>query len=138
MSDQSGTITDISFDRQGVRCNLAAAPVTAAREFAMRYVNNTNPVIESALLSGTAIPADGSARVSVPRGSRLPVAIRWPAASRENYVLFDPISREVKENTETLDIARYTNGGEFERDRTTADSEGGTESSNELNPRPRR
>jgi hypothetical protein len=125
--------TDTSFDRQRVRCNLAAAPITAAREFAMRYANNVNPVIESISVAGTPpSPADGSARFSVASGARLPLTVNWPAAARETYVLFDPVAREVREKPETLEIAWYTNGGEFERDRTTPDEQDASFSSNEL------
>ncbi|MDB4976044.1 MAG: hypothetical protein JWN48_4385 [Myxococcaceae bacterium] len=112
---------DVSFDRQRVRCNLASAPAAAAADYAARYKPNQNPEIQSLELAGSAGPAD--ARYVVPRGSKLPLRIRWDPAANETYVLFDPIQRAIVERTEALDVSWYTNGGEFEHDRTTRDGD---------------
>ncbi|MDB4991129.1 MAG: hypothetical protein JWN04_6307, partial [Myxococcaceae bacterium] len=118
---ENGTVDDISFDRQRVRCSLASAPAADAREYDMRYKINQNPSIDSIELAGVSGAADGSARYQVARGTQIPLLIRWSAAAQESYVLFDPIERAIVERTETLDVSWYTNGGEFSRDRTTQD-----------------
>ena len=114
---------DVSFDRQRVHCNLANAPAEAARDYAKRYKANQNPELQAIALAGVVGAADGSARYQVPRGTKIPVQLLWPDAARETYVLFDPVQRAVVERTETLDVSWYTNGGEFERDRTTQDGD---------------
>ena len=117
------TGTDVSFDRQRVRCNLASAPASAAREYEARYQNNENPTIAALEFGGTIAAVDGSAHFGVPRGSRVPIRIQWPPAAKETYVLFDRIVRDVVERSENLETGWFTNGGEFERDRTTADGD---------------
>jgi hypothetical protein len=112
---------DISFDRQRVRCNLANAPAEAARAYGMRYKANQNPDLSGIQLAGMVLGPNDGMTYQVPKGSKLPVAIGWDPAARETYVLFDPVQREVVERTETLDVSWYTNGGEFEHDRTTQD-----------------
>ena len=57
--------------------------------------------------------------------------MQWPLESKETYVLFDPIVRDIVERSENLETGWFTNGGEFERDRTTADGDS-TVTSNEL------
>jgi len=121
LTDPTGT--DVSFDRQRVRCNLASAPASAAREYEARYQNNQNPTIAALEFGGTIAAVDGSAHFGVPRGSRVPIRIQWPPASKETYVLFDPTVRDVVERSENLETGWFTNGGEFERDRTTADED---------------
>jgi hypothetical protein len=129
LSDQTGV--DISFDRQRVRCNLANAPSSAASEYQMRYVANQNPAITSlAFADAPPAPTDGSARFAAPRGRTYTIRVSWDASSVESYVLFDPATRSIKERSESLEIGWFTNGGSFERDRTTPDDP--TSSSNEL------
>jgi len=129
LTDPTGT--DVSFDRQRVHCNLASAPAAAAREYAERYVFNVNPSIVALELGGTSAAVDGSARFGVPAGSRVPMRIQWPPEAKETYVLFDPVARAIAERSENLETAWFTNGGEFERDRTTPDGDS-TVTSNEL------
>lgn len=129
LTDTTGT--DVSFDRQRVRCNLASAPAAAARDYEARYKPNQNPDIVALEFAGMSTAVDGSARFGVRRGTRLTIRVQWAVEAKETYVLFDPIARAVQERSENLDLGWFTNGGEFERDRTTADGEFPV-SSNEL------
>ncbi|HEY6881339.1 MAG TPA: hypothetical protein VI299_25110 [Polyangiales bacterium] len=128
LSDSTGV--DISFDRQRVRCNLGNAPSSAATEYQQRYMDNQNPAFTSIVFAGSPAPADGSARFAVPRGGQYPIRVTWDASAAENYVLFDPTTRSIQDRRERLEIGWFTNGGSFERDRTTPDDESST--SNEL------
>jgi hypothetical protein len=106
-----------------VRCNLASAPAAAAREYETRYQPNQNPSIIALEFAGMSTAVDGSAHFGVRRGTWLTIRVQWPLEAKETYVLFDPIARAVRERSENLEIGWFTNGGEFERDRTTADGE---------------
>jgi hypothetical protein len=121
LTDTTGQ--DVSFDRQRVRCNLASAPAAAAREYEERYKPNQNPVIVALEFTGLPTAVDGSARFGVQRGSRITIRVQWAVEAKETYVLFDPIAREVRERSENLEVGWFTNGGEFDRDRTTADGD---------------
>ena len=112
---------DISFDRQRVRCNLANAPADDARAYTMRYKANQNPELSGVEVAGNILAVNDGMTYQVPKGSKLTLRIGWDPSSRETYVLFDPVQRAVVERSETLDVSWYTNGGEFEHDRTTQD-----------------
>ncbi len=118
LTDQTGT--DISFDRQRVRCNLASAPAAAARDYDARYKTNENPAIIGLKLGDTVTTPEGATFVAQ-GAAQVTMVVGWDPSSQETYVLFDPVQRAVVERRENLEIAWYTNGGEFEHDRTTPD-----------------
>jgi hypothetical protein len=110
---------DVTFVRVRLRCALASAPAASAREFEKRYVANENPSISAILVDGKEIPLDRSVVPKVKRGDAVPVEVKWHSGTQEKYVLLDPKTRNVVERTEGLEIAWYTDGGEFDFDRTT-------------------
>ena len=112
---------DISFDRQRVRCNLANAPAEDARDYSMRYKANQNPELSGIEVAGTVLAPNDGMTYQVPKGAKLTLRMGWDPSARETYVLFDPVQRAIVERTEALDVSWYTNGGEFEHDRTTQD-----------------
>jgi hypothetical protein len=100
----------ISFGEERVLCNLAAAPIDAARDYAMRYVPNKNPKL---------LPLAATQDLShVAPGSRVVLTASWAAADAEAYVSFDVASQVVVDRREAMRVSWFASGGSLDSDRT--------------------
>lgn len=98
-----------------IRCNLAAAGATAASAFAAAYVPNENPRLLPLRATQNGAPI---ALTSVPRGAHLTLEASWSAESVETFAYFDPASRTVTTQRETMQVAWYATDGAFDPDAT--------------------
>lgn len=126
---------DVSMFRQRIRCNLANAPASVARDYATRYTPNQHPVPDVLQIVDESVPTNGTGAIDATRGAHIPIAIGWPETARESYVRVSPLTRQVEDVTETLEVTWFTNGGSFAHDRTAPEVDG-LQSSNvlELDP----
>jgi hypothetical protein len=106
----------VAFGFARVLCNLKNAPADAARDFAARYVANTNPTLlplEARDAAGALVALD-----AIPAGARLVLRAAWPPAAAETYVIFDPASQLVVPRREAMRVSWFATAGSFESDRT--------------------
>jgi len=99
----------LAFGFERLQCNLKNAPADAARDFAARYVPNTNP---------TLLPLHSP---PIHPGDRVVFRAAWPPESAEAYVTFDPASQLVVNRREAMRVSWFASAGTFENDRTGRD-----------------
>lgn len=107
-ADLGGGLVAFGFER--LSCNLKSAPADAARDFAARYVPNTNP---------TLLPLEPPPAIHP--GDRVVLRAAWPPASAESYVTFDPAAQTVVSRRESMRVSWFATAGSFEDDRTGRD-----------------
>jgi hypothetical protein len=129
---RAGSERETMFARYRVRCQPPDVPGATAQGYALRYRDNRNPA-----LSGVYAVVDGATR-ELPRASaegdgaevaigpsrEVGVLALWGAESAEGYVRVDPVTRGLDTRTEALEVAWFTTGGWFSRDRTAPDASG--------------
>jgi hypothetical protein len=112
---------DESFARQRIHCRLNSAPGDVAQEYAARYVLNENPGVHSVSVDGHELRASGTPPSIDVTKRDLTLVAHWRESARETYLLFDPISHKLVDRDELLEVAWFTDAGEFDVDRTNPD-----------------
>lgn len=106
-----------------IRCALpnAAAEVTLA--YSERYRDNTNPAILAvdAFMEGEDIGLD-----AVPPGAALELRVKWDAAAKERFVVYDPNAQSLEEMDEEMRVSWFVTSGALSTDITGEDTTGGT------------
>lgn len=129
---RAGDDRETMFARLRVRCQPPDVPGATAQGYALRYRDNRNPA-----LSGVYAVIDGATR-ELPRAAdgedtrplalgdarEVGVLALWDEAASERYVRVDPVTRGLDERSEALEVAWFTDGGWFTRDRTAPDASG--------------
>ncbi len=126
-----GDARETLFARYRVRCLAPDVPGATAQGYALRYRDNRNPALAGvfAVAGGATreLPRQGADEAAAtPVGPSRDVALLalWGDDAAERYVLVDPATRALAERTEALEVAWFTDGGWFERDRTAPDATG--------------
>lgn len=83
-----------------LRCPLAQAPLAVAQRFAAEYSPNANPTFSLDAEEGAA------------------VRLRVRAEPPETYLRFDPVARDLVEQTEALTVSWFVSSGAVDADRT--------------------
>jgi hypothetical protein len=100
---------------QRVRCPLTNAPFDITRDFRARYVANTNPELTPLAIFHNALALDPDA---LPRDRDLTLRVGWTRASREDYVVYDPVAVQLAPHTESLRVSWFVTAGELMFDQT--------------------
>lgn len=117
----AGAAQETLFARVRVRCQPPDVPGSTAQGYAQRYVNNRNPTLD-AVFDATGGDVRELSRESPNVTSRDALLVaHWTSDSAERYVRVEPTTRALDERTESLEIAWFTDGGSFARDRTAPD-----------------
>jgi hypothetical protein len=108
----------VAFALERISCDLPNVPVDIAQQFRMEYTPNQNPtllVVEAAWAPNmvTVSPAAG-----IPAGTAVHLRARWSADSAESYPVFDPVSRTLVMQRESLRVSWFTTAGAFDHDVT--------------------
>lgn len=98
---------ELAFAHHRIHCNLADAPVDAALAYRESYRDNQNPVID--------------AFSAVTAGESVTLSLRWLPESRERFLVYDPLTRDLVTRDETLRASWYTTAGTLEHDTTTGE-----------------
>jgi len=102
----------LAFGAVRLACRLGDADVDVARTFGRRYARNVAPTFA----------VDVPARVSA--GDAIDIAVRWPAASAEDFVVYDRDAQRLVTTREGIVASFFATNGVFAVDRRGAEEEG--------------
>jgi hypothetical protein len=91
-----------------VTCNLALAPTDLAQRYRAEYLANVAPeiaavelAVDGAAVAPTALPADHD----------VTLAVTWPAAAAEAYLVYDPTTVALVTRREAMRVSWFTTAG---------------------------
>ena len=134
---------DVSLAELRIACGVATATQEQSAEFTRRYRRNVTPAIDVLeLVRGGATVALGDEPVEVALGETVTLRAAWTACPEgepaectgaERYLRFDPTTRALVVERESIRAAWYVSGGTFARERTgVASDDPATATENEL------
>jgi hypothetical protein len=110
----------IALGEPRITCDLALAPAALVQAYRVGYVANAGPVIAGVELSAGGVVIDPAA---APRDAEVTVTARWPPASAETYLRYDPTAVALVTAREALRASWFTTAGHLAVDATLVGEE---------------